>query len=274
MLTRVTLRPVAGDVAAPPSGPHLAADLFLRASAHFGVLQEFFISRMHLGHKGLAAFCTISLSVRGPQVADPCSMLIFSGGTKVRVDDRLVQQLVEMGFPLEGCRKGVYHTGNSNIEAAMNWVMEHMNDQDFEVPLEVLQTDLATEANFTINEDAVAMLSSMGFTRDQAIKALKSTDNNLERAADWIFSHASELEVSMETDQSSGQTVASSTCRDGGGRYQLVAFISHMGTSTMVGHYVCHVLKDGRWVIFNDEKVALSEHPPKELAYLYLYKRV
>ncbi|KAI0229578.1 hypothetical protein LSAT2_019998 [Lamellibrachia satsuma] len=52
MLTRVTLRPVAGDVAAPPSGPHLAADLFLRASAHFGVLQEFFISRIHLGHKG------------------------------------------------------------------------------------------------------------------------------------------------------------------------------------------------------------------------------
>ena len=53
MLTRVTLKPVAGDVAAPPSGPHLAADLFLRASAHFGVLQEFFISRIHLGHKVL-----------------------------------------------------------------------------------------------------------------------------------------------------------------------------------------------------------------------------
>ena len=53
MLTRVTLRPVAGDVAAPPSGPHLAADLFLRASAHFDVLQEFFISRIYLGHKVL-----------------------------------------------------------------------------------------------------------------------------------------------------------------------------------------------------------------------------
>lgn len=29
-----------------------------------------------------------------------------------------------------------------------------------------------------------------------------------------------------------------------------------------------------RWVIFNDRKVALSEKPPKELGYLYLYKRV
>ena len=54
----------------------------------------------------------------------------------------------------------------------------------------------------------------------------------------------------------------------------MAAFISHMGTSTMVGHYVCHILKEGRWVIFNDEKVALSEHPPMDLAYLYLYRRV
>lgn len=55
--------------------------------------------------------------------------------------------------------------------------------------------------------------------------------------------------------------------------YKLVAFISHMGTSTMVGHYVCHIKKEGRWVIYNDEKVALSEHPPRDLAYLYLYQR-
>ena len=56
--------------------------------------------------------------------------------------------------------------------------------------------------------------------------------------------------------------------------YKLVAFISHMGTSTSVGHYVCHILRDGRWVIYNDEKVAQSEHPPRDLAYLYLYQRV
>lgn len=56
--------------------------------------------------------------------------------------------------------------------------------------------------------------------------------------------------------------------------YKLVAFISHMGTSTQVGHYVCHILKDDRWVIFNDSKVAISQNPPKDLGYLYLYKRV
>lgn len=47
-----------------------------------------------------------------------------------------------------------------------------------------------------------------------------------------------------------------------------------MGTSTMVGHYVCHIRRDGQWVIYNDNKVAVSENPPKELGYLYLYERV
>lgn len=56
--------------------------------------------------------------------------------------------------------------------------------------------------------------------------------------------------------------------------YRLVAFISHMGTSTKCGHYVCHILRGDQWVIFNDEKVALSEHPPKDLAYIYLYQRL
>ena len=57
-------------------------------------------------------------------------------------------------------------------------------------------------------------------------------------------------------------------------RYELAAFISHMGSSSHSGHYVCHIKnKEGRWVIYNDNKVALSVTPPRELGYLYLYKR-
>lgn len=29
-----------------------------------------------------------------------------------------------------------------------------------------------------------------------------------------------------------------------------------------------------RWVIFNDEKVAVSEKPPREYGYLYMFKRI
>lgn len=56
--------------------------------------------------------------------------------------------------------------------------------------------------------------------------------------------------------------------------YKLVGFISHMGSSSQVGHYVCHILKNDKWVIFNDSKVAISQNPPKELGYLYLYQRL
>lgn len=60
---------------------------------------------------------------------------------------------------------------------------------------------------------------------------------------------------------------------DGEGKYRLVGFVSHMGANTGCGHYVCHLFKCGQWAIFNDEKVAVSENPPKELGYLYLFQR-
>lgn len=56
--------------------------------------------------------------------------------------------------------------------------------------------------------------------------------------------------------------------------YKLMAFVSHMGTSTHCGHYVAHVLKDGRWVIFNDSKVAASVDLPKDMGYLYFFQRI
>lgn len=36
-----------------------------------------------------------------------------------------------MGFPVEACKKALYFTNNSGMEAASNWLMEHMNDWDF-----------------------------------------------------------------------------------------------------------------------------------------------
>jgi len=121
------------------------------------------------------------------------------------------------------------------------------------------------------------MIISMGFSIAQATKALKATNNSTERAVDYIFSHQDELDMEdvQETaapSTSAGQPVKN--CRDGEGKYKLRAFISHMGSSSQVGHYVCHILKDDQWIIFNDNKVALSQTPPKDLGYLYLYERV
>lgn len=117
----------------------------------------------------------------------------------------------------------------------------------------------------------------MGFTMSQATKALKATNNNTERAVDYIFSHQDELdmeEIQVESPSSSSVAATNKNYRDGTGKYRLKAFISHMGTSSQVGHYVCHILKDDQWIIFNDSKVQISQRPPKDLGYLYLYERI
>ena len=81
------------------------------------------------------------------------------------------------------------------------------------------------------------------------------------------------MDLDETSAQTSGESTATVAVRDGKGTYKLVAFISHMGTNANTGHYVAHIIKDEQWCIFNDENVARSENPPKDLAYLYLYKR-
>ncbi|KAF7670146.1 hypothetical protein LDENG_00049880 [Lucifuga dentata] len=200
------------------------------------------------------------------------------------LDDSTVSQLCEMGFPLEACRKAVYYTGNTGIDAAMNWIMGHMDDPDFSAPLVLPggSSGAGTTPTESLSEEHLATIVSMGFSRDQATKALRATSNVLDRAVDWIFSHLDDLE-SMEVSEG-GRSAAESEggrdpppgprVRDGPGKYELFAFISHMGTSTMCGHYVCHIKKDQQWIIFNDQKVCASEKPPKDLGYLYFYRRV
>ena len=185
-----------------------------------------------------------------------------------------VTQLVEMGFALEGCKKAVFHTNNAGVEAAMNWVMEHMEDADFSSPF--VNPTLPREA-FVPSSEGLSSLMDMSFTRAQAVRALKETGNNVQRAVDWIFNH--DITDIVEEEAPGPAPVAASggdhePGHPTGTKYKLVAFISHMGTSTLVGHYVCHILKEGRWVIYNDSKVAFSEHPPKGMGYLYLYQRI
>ncbi|XP_062505674.1 ubiquitin carboxyl-terminal hydrolase 5-like [Corticium candelabrum] len=192
-----------------------------------------------------------------------------------QIDESLVQQLADMGFAHEGCRKAVYHTHNSGVEAAMAWILEHMEDADFSDPLLLgPQSSSTASGEATFSDDSIMMLTSMGFTQEQAQLGLKSTGGSLERAADWLFSHADELDKLLSDSQSDDSKPSEQQLRDGCGKYRLRAFISHMGSSPMTGHYVVHILKEERWVIFNDRKVALSERLPKDLAYLYLFERI
>ena len=43
------------------------------------------------------------------------------------------------------------------------------------------------------NEGDIIKIMDLSFTREQAIKALKMNDNNVERAGDWAFAHPGDL---------------------------------------------------------------------------------
>uniref|UniRef100_A0A8C2CZP2 Ubiquitin carboxyl-terminal hydrolase n=1 Tax=Cyprinus carpio TaxID=7962 RepID=A0A8C2CZP2_CYPCA len=202
------------------------------------------------------------------------------------IDESSVMQLAEMGFPLEACRKAVYYTGNMGAEMAFNWIIAHMEEPDFAEPLAIpsyMEPDLPSPSFPTISaldnqppEESISILTSMGFPRHHTIQALKATNNNLERALDWIFTHPDcedESEAMSDTADTEPNNNSFSNANDLSS-YELFAFISHMGSSTMSGHYVCHIKKEGRWLIYNDHKVCLSERPPKDLGYMYFYRRL
>jgi ubiquitin carboxyl-terminal hydrolase 5/13 len=197
--------------------------------------------------------------------------------TEVIADQEIVSSLVSMGFSENGCRKAAIATKNNGTEAAMNWVLEHMGDPDFNDPP---ATNVANNSiSDNVDSEAILLLSSMGFTSDQARCALKRNNSNVELAANWLFSGA-DVEEAMALDlatevSNSAPTATNAECTepDAPGKYSLVAIISHLGQRPDHGHYVCHIKRNGVWALFNDDKVALANDPPFERGFMYLFRR-
>jgi len=210
-------------------------------------------------------------------IPEEASASVGEGSSEAAVDQEVLGQLVSMGFSENGSKRAIMATACNDPEVAMNWIMEHMEDPDFNDPLPVGGTDGGEE----VSEASVSMIESMGYSREQAKGALLACDRNLERALDWIFSRddldQAVAEILSSNSGASATATAGSTgdeeVDDGEGLYTLVAIISHIGKNTDHGHYVCHIKKEGHWVFYNDEKVAKSKAPPLDLGFMYLYKR-
>ncbi|KAL0553723.1 hypothetical protein IC582_007627 [Cucumis melo] len=186
-------------------------------------------------------------------------------------NDDIVAQLVSMGFNHLHCQKAAINTSNAGVEEAMNWLLSHMDDPDINDPI-------SQKADYIVDQTKVDMLLQFGFQEAIAKKALKASGGDIGKATDWIFNNP-EASISSEPDcldatTSSTPTNVDAGLPDGGERYKLMGIISHIGTSTQCGHYVAHIFKDGRWVIFNDDKVGVSVNPPKDMGYLYFFERL
>ncbi|OMO80445.1 hypothetical protein CCACVL1_12950 [Corchorus capsularis] len=171
-------------------------------------------------------------------------------------NEEIVAQLVSMGFNQLHCQKAAINTFNAGVEEAMNWLLSHMDDADIDAPI----SHGAQSAEVAVDQSKVDTLISFGFQEDVARMALKASGGDIEKATDWIFNNPNASASSdMDTTTSSSSSVPAPVdagLPDGGGRYRLFGIVSHMGTSTQCGHYVAHILKDGRWVIFNDNKIS------------------
>ena len=205
--------------------------------------------------------------------------------------------------------------------------MEHMDDPDFDAPLEAAGGGAGGSGSFVPNPEGIPMLTSMGFTMDQAAKALKETGMAacvhclmyMRQCLMWpppgvvcyslapwrvagVWHHGS-LPLTQITTLSglligcfpmltawipwtsafkTPPLVSGTACGpwpvtqlrhintrhcitgkpvdDGPGKYELHAIVSHIGKNTGSGHYVCHIKKDGAWVIFNDLKVCCRDN--------------
>lgn len=202
---------------------------------------------------------------------------------------------MDMGFSLNSCKRALTAVGGSDVAAAMDWAFQHNTDADFNDPLPESTSDgnAATSSSSNVDEGVVqSLVENLGcFTADQVRAALQETNGAADRAADWLFSHMDDLDGAIAALQLSKQEDESSPSSSGAsagggeplpledsesGKYTLSGMISHIGRNTGSGHYVAHLKRlqdDGKWVIFNDEKVALSSQPPVEHAYIYLFQR-
>ncbi|KAL0073545.1 hypothetical protein J3Q64DRAFT_1775672 [Phycomyces blakesleeanus] len=180
-------------------------------------------------------------------------------------DQSAVEQLMGMGFPEIRCQKALINTGNNGAEVAMNWLFEHMDDPDIDAPLATAPPSSGP------TDDQITTLCDMGFTPAQAKKALRETNNSTERALDWLFNHPGDLGEAGSSDPSSGPSIPGDATPPFD--YRVKSFVSHKGTSVHCGHYVAHVRKEGEWVLFNDNKVAIAPNPPIGEAYVYFLQR-
>ena len=203
-----------------------------------------------------------------------------------------VATLSSMGFSVEACTRAVRAVASAGVEQASAWLFSHLDDADLNDPLPdeaaagaagaaAASSSASGGGAAACDPAAVEQLASMGFDDARVRHALNETRGDVDRALDWLFSHADDPLPAQGAGAPAVAAAAGASAAGGAadeaapGRYALAAFITHLGTSTGCGHYVAHVKQaDGAWAYFNDAKVSASGDAQKEQAYIYLYRRV
>lgn len=227
-----------------------------------------------------------------PEAEDDTTGGNAGGKGEPEFDAGAMSQLTSMGFPEIRCKKALLATGMADAESAMNWLFAHMEDADIDDPIDFSST--TTTAPAATSGPDTSMLEDMGFTPNQARKALRLNSNKPELAVAWLFENPDDpgedsapapLESEGETSAGAGVIPGSSTLP---AKFAVKSFISHKGPSVHSGHYVAHVKHpNDEWVFFNDEKVVRAPFSStstqgedvgvkglSQQAYVYFFERI
>lgn len=158
-----------------------------------------------------------------------------SGKPSFTPNQEAMSSLQQMGFPQNRCERALHATGNSDANAAMEWLFAHMEDADIDEPL-VIEADAPSTSS--IDPEKVENLGNMGFAPAQARKALRETGGDMERAVDWLFNHPGDqgddqadegsapVETSLQENPGSSELTAT---------FELQSIVCHKGTSIHTG---------------------------------------
>lgn len=88
------------------------------------------------------------------------------------ISNDLLDQLKDMGFPIEASKRALYHT-NNNIEAATSWIFEHSNESDFNTPFNLVPSSCMDTVDVPVDNEALENIILMGLEERHARIALK-----------------------------------------------------------------------------------------------------
>ncbi|XBW35455.1 hypothetical protein QEN19_001027 [Hanseniaspora menglaensis] len=198
-------------------------------------------------------------------------------------DKEMLTQLIEFsGFSRNGCIKALKETNNnSNLELAMNWMFEHLEDDNFNDPLDETSKD-----DIKINPESLIMMQSMGLSEKLCKKGLHLKNGNLDAALDWVFNNMNDSgDIQVEVEKPETGIYGEKLFASPNIQYKLTSVVCHKGNSVHSGHYVIFIRKlienEERWVLYNDEKIKLmNELEANQIediqinGYIYIYKRL
>lgn len=131
-----------------------------------------------------------------------------AAATTPEADAEIVGTLAAImpGYSQHAFQRAALAVGNSDTNAAMNWLLAHSEDADLNDPIQAPSG--APAAAGEVDSQAVAELKGMGFTERQAAAALKVCKGDSQRAVLWIFDQGPSLDEEVDKIEAASQAAA------------------------------------------------------------------